>query len=384
MTVRDDLLGVTSIVRALGLKENCYKRLLESFHSTGIKLDAMTRLWVQVVLQSFPGVLRVGGRIVLVGDGIKVAKRGRKMPAVKLLHQESDSNTKPEFIMGHSFQSIAMLVSVAKTTFAVPLASRIHEGIVLSNRDKRTLLDKMVLLLDSLAIRDACYFVADAYYASGKVIRGLLQAGNHLITRAKSNSVAYYPAELPEVRRPGRPKLYGQKVKLQSLFRDKAAMCSARSPVYGEENVEIRYRCLDLLWRPAGRLVRFVLVDHPHRGKCFLMSTDCSPDALEIVRIYGLRFKIEVSFKQAVCTIGAYAYHFWMLDMKRIARRSGNQHLHRESQKYRDAVHRKLNAYHCFVHAGIVAQGLLQYLACAHEALVWKSFEVDPAFRTSG
>jgi hypothetical protein len=26
------------------------------------------------------------------------------------------------------------------------------------------------------------------------------------------------------------------------------------------------------------------------------------------------------------------------------------------------------------VHAGIVAQGLLQYLACAHEALVWKSF----------
>jgi hypothetical protein len=87
-----------------------------------------------------------------------------------------------------------------------------------------------------------------------------------------------------------------------------------------------------------------------------------------------LRFKIEVSFKQAVCTLGAYAYHFWMLDMKRIARRSGNQHLHRESQKYRDAVHRKLNAYHCFVHAGIVAQGLLQYLACAHEALVWKSF----------
>ena len=95
------------------------------------------------------------------------------MPAVKLLPQESDSNTKPEFIMGHSFQSIAMLVSVAKTTFAVPLASRIHEGIVLSNRDKRTLLDKMVLLLDSLAIRDACYFVADAYYASGKVIRGV-------------------------------------------------------------------------------------------------------------------------------------------------------------------------------------------------------------------
>jgi len=32
-------------------------------------------------------VHRAGGRAVLLGDGIKVAKSGRKMPAVKLLHQ---------------------------------------------------------------------------------------------------------------------------------------------------------------------------------------------------------------------------------------------------------------------------------------------------------
>jgi hypothetical protein len=28
------------------------------------------------------------------------------MPAVKLLHQQSESNTKPEFIMGHSLQAV--------------------------------------------------------------------------------------------------------------------------------------------------------------------------------------------------------------------------------------------------------------------------------------
>ena len=173
MTVRTDLLGVSSTVRALGLKQKYYVRLLNSFHSSAIQLDAMTRLWAQVVLQHFPGVLRVGGRLVLVGDGIKIPKRGRKMPAVKLLHQESDANTKPEFIMGHSFQAVAILVSAAKSTFAVPLASRIQEGVVSSNRDKRTLLDKMVLLLDSLCIEQRFYFVADAYYASGKIIRGL-------------------------------------------------------------------------------------------------------------------------------------------------------------------------------------------------------------------
>ncbi len=71
MTVRTDLLGVSSTARALGLKQKYYVRLLNSFHSSGIKLGAMTRLWAQVVLQHFPGVLRVGGRLVLVGDGIK-------------------------------------------------------------------------------------------------------------------------------------------------------------------------------------------------------------------------------------------------------------------------------------------------------------------------
>ena len=81
MTVRTDLLGVSSTVRALGLKQKYYDRLLDSFHSSAIKLDVMTRLWAQVVLRHFPGVLRVAGRLVRVGDGIKIPKRGRKMPA---------------------------------------------------------------------------------------------------------------------------------------------------------------------------------------------------------------------------------------------------------------------------------------------------------------
>jgi hypothetical protein len=103
-TVRTELLGVTSIVRALNLKPRCYNTLVDSFHSSAVKLDRLTALWTQLVLRLLPQTLRVNGRCVLVGDGIKIPKCGRKMPAVKLLHQQSDSNTKPEFIMGHSLQ----------------------------------------------------------------------------------------------------------------------------------------------------------------------------------------------------------------------------------------------------------------------------------------
>jgi hypothetical protein len=39
--------------------------------------------------------------------------------------------------------------------------------------------------------------------------------------------------------------------------------------------------------------VRFVAIIHPTRGACLLMSTDLSLGAIDIIRIYGLRFKIE-------------------------------------------------------------------------------------------
>ena len=375
LTVRLELLGVTSIVRALNLRPRLYTKLLAHFHSSGLKLDRLSALWAQAVLQLFPSPVRVNGRLVLVGDGIKAPKRGKKMPAVKLLHQQSESNTKPEYIMGHSMQAVGLLVHAAKSVFSVPLAVRIHEGLVWSNRDKRTLLDKMLGLLDILAIKVPFYFVADAYYAAGKMVRGLLKQGNHLVTRVKSNAVAYAPATPKKgQKKKGRPKTYGQKKKLKSLLKDPNSMLQVASPVYGEHNVILRYCVRDLLWRPVGLLVRFVAVIHPTRGACILMCTDTTLSAVDIIRLYGLRFKIECSFKQAVRQIGSFAYHFWMKDMIPLRYRNGNQYLHRKSADYRSRVKRKMRAYHAFIQAGVVAQGLLQYLAVVAPKLVWDSF----------
>src|SRR3977135_3641609 len=375
LTVRLELLGVTSIVRALNLRPRLYTKLLAHFHSSGIKLDRLSALWAQAVLQLFPSPVRVNGRLVLVGDGIKVAKRGKKMPAVKLLHQQSESNTKPEYIMGHSLQAVGLLVHAAQSVLCVPLAARIREGLVWSNRDKRTLLDKMLGLLDILAIKAPFYFVADAYYAAGKMVSGLLKQGHHLVTRVRSNAVAYAPATPKKGRnKRGRPKTYGKKIKLKSLLADTGSMQHAASPVYGESNVTLRYRVLDLLWRPAGLLVRFVAVIHPTRGACLLMCTDTSLCALEIIRIYGLRFKIELCFKQAMRLIGTFAYHFWMRDMTPVRYRNCNQYLHRKSVRYQKHVIGKIHAYHVFIQAGVVAQGLLQYRAVVAPKLVWASF----------
>lgn len=376
LSIRADLAGVTSYVRGLGLAPATYNRLLHLFHSSALKLDPLTTLWTRWCREAFP-VLTVGSYRVCLADGLKVPKEGRKMPAVKKLHQESANNSKPTFIFGHSFQCISLLTRTASGhAAAVPLAARIHEGVVWSNRDQRTLLDKLVLLFLALApaLEAPVILVADAYYASRKVIVPLLAAGHHLVTRVRKNTVAYQPAPRPTRRRRGRPRLYGQRVRLRDLLRDTAAFVSVPSPVYGDNDVTISYRCVDLLWRPVGRLVRFVLVHHPVRGSVMLLATDLTMDPLDVIILYGYRFKIELGFRHALRVIGCYAYHFWMMAMTPIRRVSGNQYMHHRSERYRQQVRRKLAAYHSHVQLGCIAQGLLQYLALSYGSTVWQLF----------
>ena len=162
------------------------------------------------------------------GRRVEEVQVRRKMPAVKLLYQSGESNSKPNYIMGHSCQALALLAKVGPFHHAIPLCARIHEGLVFSNRDKRTLLDKLLILLATLELSDPVLLVADAYYCSRKVIRGLLAKDGHLVSRLRQTACGFEPVPVADRPARGRPRLYGKKVKLRKLF--KAALQTMASP----------------------------------------------------------------------------------------------------------------------------------------------------------
>jgi hypothetical protein len=90
----------------------------------------------------------------------------------------------------------------------------------------------MIVLVDSLGVSEPVYFAFAAYYASGKIVCGLLKKGDHLITRVKKNAVAYMPAVRPsadEPNRRGRPKTYGDKIPIAKMLRDASSFSNAKS-----------------------------------------------------------------------------------------------------------------------------------------------------------
>ncbi len=128
LMLRSDKLGVTSIIRDLALNPGCYDSILHFFRASSWSLDEIRKRWFSAVRQYAP-LYREGGFHVLVGDGVKQSKEGRRMPRVKKLFQESENSAKPEYIHGHMFGGLGILAGNVRNWTCIPLSIRLHDGL---------------------------------------------------------------------------------------------------------------------------------------------------------------------------------------------------------------------------------------------------------------
>jgi len=375
LLVRTDHLGVTSVIRGALLSPN-YMALIGFFRSGAWTLEGLIAQWCEVVKQHAP-LVKQGDAVILVGDGVKQAKEGRKMPGVKRQHQESENSSKAEYMWGHLFGGVGVLAEAVGKRFCIPLALRVQDGVkTIMSWDKKEeqsshvtetirlaheigkRFGKAILLLDRLFLTVPALTTLAALNADSPTLQ--------IVTKAKSNCIAYHSPSARTGKR-GRPPKKGEAVKLFDQFAtEKEAFRETTATLYGKLET-IQYHCVDLLWgQGLYQKLRFVLVKY-NDARAVLVSTDLTLDPVDIICLYSKRFGIETMFREMKQVVGAFGYRFWSKHMPRLnkfrKKSDPDPLVHVTKQCDRERVALALRAIEGFVFCATVTTGLLQIIA---------------------
>ena len=280
-----------------------------------------------------------------------------------------------------------------KKIFCIPLCAELHEGVealrrfqkkvdpLVDGQPKVSITSLMAAMAAELvpALGRQCLLVLDAYFAVGPVftiLRTVRDAAGrrlvHVVTRAKSNVVAYADAPPPTGRR-GRPRVYGEKLALLELFDTRReSFVQARIELYGQVK-DVAFLCLDLLWKPINEKLRFVLVADGDE-RFILMGSDLTLGARDMILAYSYRFKIEVTFKVLKHLIGAFFYRFWTTAWPRIGKATNNDLSNVTDDRRQRLIAETTDAIEAFVNFGCIATGILQILALSCHKTIWQRY----------
>ncbi len=214
----------------------------------------------------------------------------------------------------------------------------------------------------------------DAYYASGNVLKLFLKQEIHLISRVRITTVGYTEfCRNPTYKGAGRPRKWGEAVKLRPLFAPIDDFLHASVWLYGQR-VTVRYQCFQFYLDSTDKLVLSVLTQLPNGKQLILLSSDLNLTGQQVIEAYGWRFKIEVTFRTRLQVLGGFSYRFWLKSMEKSPKWPKNMTLADYPQAFHAQVHRKVEAFERFINLNAIVLGLLQVLALERPKTVWNHF----------
>jgi len=391
--LRDDIKGVTDFVRSgFDANENpnaIYHRTDKFFRSSSFELDDLRDLWCSFLANECKEAIEIDGRRVLIGDGVKQGKSGRKMSGLKRYSQSSESIAKPSLIWGHLFGAIGLLTgSLNGKMFCTPINADIEDGVHTirkwENKDYVKKTHVMQMLNQGINVLNktnhSYFFALDRYFLSREVINAINEVNDmskredksnntiEVITKIKRNGIGYEEAPLVEgPRRRGRPRLKGASIKLYELFdSEKSNFKEEEMFIYGKRQ-SVRYFIKDCLWGlSCYNKMRFVLVEM-NGTRSILVSSDLSIDAKTIIQVYSSRWKCEEGFLRAKHVLGSFDYHFWTKSMPKLNHfrkaKDGDPVDSIKEPERKQKIIDTLRATEVYTFIGQVSQGILQLLA---------------------
>jgi Transposase DDE domain len=256
-------------------------------------------------------------RIVIALDDTPTQRYGPHVEGAGLHHNPAPGPSGAPLLYGHSWVTAARLVSHPQHgTIALPLRAELY----VRNQDVRripkerrrpfrTKLQQAAGLLEWLGIwlgnkGKALWLAVDGGYAKKPVLQAAQAHGFTVVSRLRQDAAL---RDLPGPRSPGqrgRPAIYGRaKIRLAKRAGHKHGWQTQEMVLYGKK-VTKTYKTFLATWRPAGGVIRVVLVKESDGWRAFF-CTQAEASVAEILGLVAQRGAIEQTFKDVKEVWGA-------------------------------------------------------------------------------
>jgi hypothetical protein len=304
---------VTSWIRAAGLSGE-YRRCYPTVAAAGKRADAMAAGLLHGVVKP---LVAGHGRLTLALDDTPTARFGPWVQGAGVHHNPTPGPAGSPYVYGHVWVVLGLLAAHPRWgVIALPLLARLYvrakdlAGIGPPHRPAfRTKLALAVELVRWAVSHltswgEPLWVLADGAYAKAAFLKPLRALGVTVVSRLRKDAaLRTVPGPRPAGRR-GRPRVYGEgRIDLAKRAGQRRGWQTGTFDLYGRGMVK-RYKTFPATWRPAGGVIRVVLVDEPAGWRAYF-STDPDASVADILGAVADRFALETAFRDVKEVVGA-------------------------------------------------------------------------------
>jgi hypothetical protein len=306
---------VTTWIRAAGLSDQ-FRPCYTAVAAAGKKAESIAARLVAAVVKP---LVSGAERLTLAVDDTPTRRYGPHVQGAGIHHNPAPGPAGAPYVYGHVFVVLALLaIHPAWGVIALPLLARMYVRKVdlpkMGPKHRPAFRTKLELAVELLRwaktwlglLGKPLWVVADGAYAKREFLKPALSLGMTVVSRLRCDAALWSlpPVIPPDQKGPGRPRIYGtERISLAKRAGQRRGWTAEAFTLYGER-VTKRYKTFLATWKPAGGVIRVVLVDEPGGWRAYF-CTDPTATVADILGTVADRFSLEIAFRDCKQVVGA-------------------------------------------------------------------------------
>ena len=304
---------VTGWIRAAGLSDQ-FRPCYTAVAAAGKKAGTIAAYLMLTVVKPLIGGVE---RLTLAIDDTPTKRYGPHVQGAGVHHNPTPGPAGSPYVYGHVFVVLGLLVAhPAWGVIALPLLARMYvrkvDLIGIDPKHRPAFRTKLELAAELLRwakqwlglLKKPLWAVVDGAYARRPFLKEAKALGVTVVSRLRKDAALWsVPGPKPPGRRGPAPTYGKRRIELARRAGQRRGWSTGVFELYGAKQVK-RYKTFLATWRPAGGLIRVVLVKEPSGWVAFF-CTDVTASVAAILEAVADRFSLETAFRDCKEIVGA-------------------------------------------------------------------------------